>query len=70
MMRQFCDQFGRHGDGTGVAVAGGYAVDGAVFAQQAIEEVGAAADRGAECRFVGQHDLGRSRSDVDNVFNR
>ena len=50
VVRQFGDQLRRHRHGARVAVAGGDAIDGAVFAQQAVEEVRPSRDRRAEFR--------------------
>ncbi len=69
MVRQFADQVRRYVDRARIAVTGGHAVDRAVFAQQAVEEIGAARDGGAKGRIVGQLGLRRPAGDVDDIFD-
>ncbi len=58
MVRQLGDQLRRDRHRAGIAVAGGHAIDRALFAQQAVEKVGAARNSGAEFRRIGQYSRG------------
>jgi hypothetical protein len=51
--RQFRNQFWRHRHRAGIAKAGCNAIDGALFAQTPLQEIGAAGNERAKCRLVG-----------------
>jgi hypothetical protein len=69
VVRQFRHQRRRDVHRARVAVAGGHAVDHAVLAQQAVEEVGTALDVRAERRRVAQCGLALALGQGNHVFD-
>ena len=69
VVRQFGHQLGRDHDRARIAIAGGHAVDDAVLAQQALEEVGTAADARAERGIGGKLGARLARREATHVLD-
>ena len=69
MARQLGDQLKRDCHGARIAVAGGDAINRALFAQQTVQKVRPSRNGGAEFRSIGQCYASRPFRDIDNVLD-
>ncbi|MNS95475.1 hypothetical protein D3C72_1297390 [compost metagenome] len=69
VVRQLGDQCRRNVHRARIAVAGGHAIDDAILAQQAVEEIGTTLDMCAERRHIAQRGLARALGQGDHVFD-
>ena len=69
LARQLSDQLRLNRHRAGITEARGHAIDRALFAEQAIEKVGAACDISTKLRRIGQTRASRALGDINDVLD-